>query len=108
MKEISDEQLVREFKKGSLKTYDCLVQKHQDRIYRLTCLWLRNGDQAEDATQEVFLRAFKGLRGFRFGASPFTWLYRTQSMYAVNTTENKYLKISMNPLKFLAIGLILS
>ena len=77
LQEISDEQLVREFKKGNLEAFDHFVQKHQDRVYRLTCLWLRNGDQAEDATQEVFLRAFKGLRGFRFGASPFTWLYRT-------------------------------
>ena len=77
LQEISDEQLVREFKKGNLEAFDHLVQKHQDRVYRLSCLWLRNGDQAEDATQEVFLRAFKGLRGFRFGASPFTWLYRT-------------------------------
>ena len=77
MKEISDEQLVREFKKGSLEAFDCLVQKHQDRIYRLTFLWLKGGENAEDVTQEVFLHAFKGLRGFHFGASPFTWLYRT-------------------------------
>ena len=32
---------------------------------------------AMDVTQEVFLRAYRGLKTFRYGSAPFTWLYRT-------------------------------
>ena len=73
----SDVQLVREFKSGSAAAFDAIVQRFQDRVYRLACVWLYDPQHAEDAAQEVFLRAHKGLRRFRFRAAPFTWLYRT-------------------------------
>jgi RNA polymerase sigma-70 factor (ECF subfamily) len=75
--EKSDVELVKEFKAGSAGAFDAIVGRFQDRIYRLTCVWLYDPQHADDATQEVFLRAHKGLRRFRFRAAPFTWLYRT-------------------------------
>jgi len=75
--EKSDVELVREFKAGSAGAFDAIVRRFQDRIYRLACVWLYDPQHADDATQEVFLRAHKGLRRFQFRAAPFTWLYRT-------------------------------
>jgi len=75
--EKSDVELVREFKAGSASAFDAIVGRFQDRVYRLACVWLYDRQYADDATQEVFLRAHKGLRRFRFHAAPFTWLYRT-------------------------------
>lgn len=77
MAEKSDVELVREFKAGSASAFDTIVRRFQDRIYRLACVWLYDPQHADDATQEVFLRAHKGLRRFHFRAAPFTWLYRT-------------------------------
>ncbi len=75
--EKSDVELVREFKAGTAGAFDAIVGRFQDRVYRLACVWLYDAQNADDATQEVFLRAHKGLRRFGFRAAPFTWLYRT-------------------------------
>ena len=73
----SDEELVRQFKSGSADAFDAIVRRFQDRIFRLASVWLYGGQFAADATQEVFVRGFRGLRRFRFRSAPFTWLYRT-------------------------------
>lgn len=77
MTEPSDVELVTRFRSGDPEAFDAIVRRYRDPIYRLVCVWLYDGQQAEDAAQEVFLRAWTGLRRFRFRAAPFTWLYRT-------------------------------
>ncbi len=73
----SDKELIKQFLAGDQNAFNSFVQRHQDRIYRLACAKLYRSDDAVDAAQEVFLRAFKGMRFFRFHAEPFTWLYKT-------------------------------
>lgn len=75
--EQSDVELVRQFKSGESRAFDIIVERFQDRIYRLACVWLYDPQNAADVTQEVFVRAYTGLRRFRFRSHPFTWLYRT-------------------------------
>ncbi|MDJ0927041.1 MAG: sigma-70 family RNA polymerase sigma factor [Gammaproteobacteria bacterium] len=74
--ELSDAELVQRFKSGDSLAFDAIVRRFQDRVFRLASVWLHDSQHAGDVSQEVFLRAFKGLRGFRFRAAPFTWLYR--------------------------------
>jgi RNA polymerase sigma-70 factor (ECF subfamily) len=73
----SDKELIKEFLAGNQGAFDTFVRRHQDRIYRLACARLYRADDAVDVAQEVFLRAYKGLKRFHFHAEPFTWLYRT-------------------------------
>ena len=77
LSDYSDKELVRLFCRGESAAFDTLLRRHQDRVFRLACLWLFDEQHAADVAQEVFLRGFKGLRKFRFRAEPFTWLYRT-------------------------------
>lgn len=88
MTEKSDAELVREFKSGDPDAFDAIVRRFQDRIYRLACVWLFDAQHADDATQEVFVRAYDGLRRFGFRAQPFTWLYRT-TRYVCNEFNRK-------------------
>ena len=74
--EQSDSELVRRFQRGDEAAFHAIVRRFQDRIYRLAAVWLDDAQQTDDAVQEVFLRSFRGLRGFRFRSAPFTWLYR--------------------------------
>ncbi|MEL7187248.1 MAG: sigma-70 family RNA polymerase sigma factor [Pseudomonadota bacterium] len=76
LEDATDADLVREFKAGNAAAFDAIVLRFQDRIYRLASIWLYDRQNAGDAAQEVFLRAYKGLRRFRFRAAPFSWLYR--------------------------------
>ena len=73
----SDRELVKAFQAGDQQAFEAFVQRYQDRIYRLACANLYAPEEAADAAQEVFLRAYKGLGRFRFAAEPFTWLFRT-------------------------------
>jgi RNA polymerase sigma factor (sigma-70 family) len=53
-----------------------LVQRYQDPVYGLTLRFVRSARDAEDLAQEAFLRAYRGLDGFKGDARFSTWLYR--------------------------------
>lgn len=73
----SDSDLVRRFQRGDEAAFGDLVDRFGDRVFRLASVWLYDSQLAADAAQDVFVRAHRGLRRFRFKAAPFTWLYRT-------------------------------
>ncbi len=72
----SDEQLVREFQRGDEDAFSVFVQRHEDRIYRLAVMWLRDGSLVNDVLQEVWVRTYTGVQRFRFAAQPSTWIAR--------------------------------
>ena len=76
MSEPTDEDLVRRFQRGDARAFDVFVRRHSDAVFRLGLLWLRDGDDANDLVQEVFLRSHQGLSRFGFRAQPKTWIYR--------------------------------
>ncbi|MCS7224887.1 MAG: sigma-70 family RNA polymerase sigma factor [Armatimonadetes bacterium] len=74
--EASDQDLLERAQKGDGPAFDALVNRHYSRIYGLAYRFLGNRDEAADATQETFLKAFQQLSRFR-GRSAFgTWLFR--------------------------------
>lgn len=82
MAEYPDEiNLVNRFKAGDSSAFEELVRAYQDRIFNLCRYVLGNDHDAEDAAQDVFIKAFRNLSGFKPDASVYTWLYRI----AVNT-----------------------
>ena len=56
--------------------FEALVGAHRGKVYGLCYRYAGNAADAEDLTQEVFLRAFRGLPGFRGEANLSTWVYR--------------------------------
>ncbi|MEW6108039.1 MAG: sigma-70 family RNA polymerase sigma factor [Nitrospirota bacterium] len=79
--ELDDVQLIERSKKGDVSAFEQLVLKYEDKIYNLCRHMLGNAHDAEDAAQDVFLKAYQNLNKFRPEASLHTWLYRI----AVNT-----------------------
>jgi RNA polymerase sigma-70 factor (ECF subfamily) len=79
-----ESELVLELQSGSEAAYDWLVTHYHGPVYNLTLGMLGNVSDAADATQEVFLKAFRGIRGFRQGSSLKTWLYRIAIREALN------------------------
>ncbi len=81
----NDAALVRAFNAGQKDAFDLLVLRHKDRIFNL-CLWyLGDYQEANDIAQEIFIKVFRSLGGFKFKAAFSTWLYRI----AVNTCKNR-------------------
>lgn len=61
-----------------------LYDRYAHLVYRRCFLLLGNRADAEDATQEVYVRALKALPGFRGESSPMTWLYRISTNHCLN------------------------
>src|SRR5687768_16965268 len=58
------------------RTFEGLVQEHKNRIYGYICRLTNDSPDAEDITQEVFIRAYQSMHAFRHDAAVDTWLYR--------------------------------
>jgi RNA polymerase sigma-70 factor (ECF subfamily) len=76
---ISDLSLVRCAQSGETQAFDRLVLRYRPRVVELAMRYTRNRADAEDATQEAFIRAYGGLRDFRCESTFYTWLYRIAS-----------------------------
>jgi RNA polymerase sigma-70 factor (ECF subfamily) len=63
-------------KTGDAASFNHLVLKWERPIYNLALRMLQDADEAAETTQEVFLRAFRSIRGFRAESAFSTWLYR--------------------------------
>jgi RNA polymerase sigma-70 factor (ECF subfamily) len=77
-------ELVTELQAGSETAFDWLVTHYHGPVYNLILGMLGDTADAADASQEVFLKAFKGIRHFRQGSSLKTWLYRIAIREALN------------------------
>ena len=81
-----DRLLVDRFKGGDTTAFDQLVSRYWDRIYAMTNQLLRNQQDAEEVTQDAFIRAHRGLVNFRGESAFSTWLYQI----ATNLARNRY------------------
>jgi RNA polymerase sigma-70 factor, ECF subfamily len=79
-----ESELVNELQAGSETAFDWLVTHYHGPVYNLILSMLGNGSDAADGTQEVFLKAFRGIKCFRRGSSLKTWLYRIAIREALN------------------------
>jgi RNA polymerase sigma-70 factor, ECF subfamily len=77
-------ELVQELQAGSETAFDWLVTHYHAPVYNLILGMLGDTSDAADGTQEVFLKAFRGIRKFRQGSSLKTWLYRIAIREALN------------------------
>ena len=73
-----EEELIQQSKDGDLDSFNQLVERYQRSIYNLTLRMLGNHQDAEDASQETFVLAWKAIRSFR-GGSFRTWFFRIAS-----------------------------
>ncbi len=79
-----ESELVTELQAGSETAFDWVVTHYHAPVYSLILGMLGDSSDAADASQEVFLKAFKGIRSFRQGSSLKTWLYRIAIREALN------------------------
>jgi RNA polymerase sigma-70 factor (ECF subfamily) len=70
----SEEELIRHAQAGDLEAFCQLARNYERRLYSLAMHYCRDPHDAEDLSQEVWLKAFKALYGFRAESSFYTWL----------------------------------
>lgn len=79
-----DQLLVERAQRGEKHAFELLVVKYQRRLRRLISRFVRDAAEAEDVTQEAFIKAYRALPGFRGESAFYTWLYRI----GINTAKN--------------------
>ena len=72
----SEHELIERARAGDEDAFARLVLAHADRVYGAVCRFGLDAGEADDVTQEVFLRAWRGLARFEERAQLSTWLYR--------------------------------
>ena len=81
-----DNLLIERIKNGDNAAYEDIVSRYWDRIFARVFNLLKNQEDAEEVTQDAFIRAHRGLQNFRGDASFSTWLYQI----ATNLAHNRY------------------
>lgn len=79
-----DQQLVLRAQRGDKLAFELLVNKYQRKLLRLVGRLVKDQAEAEDVTQEAFIKAYRALGNFRGESAFYTWLYRI----GVNTAKN--------------------
>jgi len=71
----SDESLMLRYRDGDVRAFELLVTRHRKALFNFILRFVRDTAQAEDVTQETFLRLVKGADAYERQAKFTTWLY---------------------------------
>jgi RNA polymerase sigma-70 factor (ECF subfamily) len=88
----SEVELVAACLDGRPGAFDVIVERHRRTVYQICYRFVANHEDASDLSQDVFLRAYRGLRTFRGQSSLGTWLYRIAVNVCLNRVSVKTVK----------------
>jgi len=72
----SDQKLVKRTLHGDTRAFEELVETYQNKVYTLAYRYMGNEDDANDMSQEAFIKSFRSLKSYKGDASFGTWIYR--------------------------------
>lgn len=89
MEPLSDQELIQEVREGKRRAYTELMHRYQERVYWVARRIVGGHEDADDVTQETFVKAYLALGEFRGDSSFFTWLYRIAVNLSLNTIRKR-------------------
>lgn len=87
--EISDNQLIAEALEGNNASFAEIINRHMSGLYKFSYSYVRNGADAEDITQETFVRAWKNLKKFDTSKNLKTWLFTIAKNASLDLLKKK-------------------
>ena len=87
--ELTETALIEACLAGRSDAFDLIVERHGRSVYQLCYRFVTNHEDASDLSQDVFLRAYRGLRNFRGQSTLATWLYRIGVNVCLNRVSAK-------------------
>ncbi len=82
---MDEKEIIKKIKKGDTNAFREIIQTYKRVVYNHSYTYLRNQQDAEDATQEIFLNVYNNIKSFRGESKISTWIYRI----TVNVCKNK-------------------
>jgi RNA polymerase sigma factor (sigma-70 family) len=86
---LQEASLIQGLKKGDENAFEELVEFYKDRIYNTALGFLQNELDAEEVTQDVFIRVYRGIGGFKGESRLSTWLYRITVTQCIDYLRKK-------------------
>jgi len=96
-KTVADEELVRRYQQGDANAFSQLVRRHQQRVMRVCERLLLSFADAEDACQEILIKAADRLPAFQPSAKFTTWLYRIAVNHCLNVLRSRRRRRWLSP-----------
>ena len=89
LEDLGERELVEACRAGRPGAFDLIVERHRRAVYLLCYRFVGSHEDASDLSQDVFLRAYRGMRGFRGRSTLATWLYRIGVNVCLNRVSAK-------------------
>jgi RNA polymerase sigma-70 factor (ECF subfamily) len=86
---VPDDELVRRVQAGNAEAFEELVRRYERKVYNITYRLLGNEQDASEALQDAFLRAYRFLPKFQFKSSFYTWLYRIATNVSLSRLRSR-------------------
>lgn len=87
--ELPDNKLIAQCLDGDNSAFDCLVERYQKPIYLYCARILGNPDEASDAVQDCFIKAYYALSSFRSDSPFMPWLFRIARNACIDITRSR-------------------
>lgn len=96
---MKDANLVRLCQNGDMAAFEQLFYKYQEQVYSTAYRMMNNQEDAQDLTQEIFLRAYQKISKFSFTSAFSTWLYRLAVNLCVDALRKRKRTANTTPLE---------
>ena len=88
-----DAQLMLDLAQGDRSAFERIISAHKQRVMNIAYRFLQNSSDAEDVTQEVFIRTYSSLRSYNPQFKFSTWLYRIASNFIIDHWRKKKIDV---------------
>ncbi len=97
---LEDEALVRRVLNGEVEAFSSLIERYKVAVFNLCSRMLNDPDEAEDASQEVFLRAYNQLHTYQPGRRFSTWILSIASHYCIDMLRRRRPVMDLDSIAF--------
>lgn len=91
--ELTDMELVRAVLKGNTQLYAALISRYQNLVFSIILKYTESREDAEELSQDVFVKAYRSLADFRGDAKFSTWLYTIANTTCITFVRKKKLVV---------------
>ena len=92
------DELVRRLQKGDDAAFEEFVSTYEKKIYTLALRQIGNAEDAEDITQEVFLRVYRNIGSFRAESRLSTWIYQITMNACIDAARRRARRVEVTPM----------
>ena len=92
------DELVRRLQKGDDAAFEEFVSTYEKKIYTLALRQIGNAQDAQDITQEVFLRVYRNIGSFRAESRLSTWVYQITMNACIDATRRRARRVEVTPM----------